>query len=230
MQPPMVSPAEQAQLQMSHSMTQMMQMQMQWMQQMTSMMGPNPNMPVSMMGMPGMQGMPQMSNGGPMMQQQPNAVGGRPQSVPLQSFNGATQQRTMSTLAPSMAGWARSSPALPQIHANGSVYAPSIAPSERSNIGLASRYRPVTTLTEETENNNWAKGASTFTSSTSRPWTNENSSKLANQTLRNVHNADDEDDEQGWAEMKARREKKQKSWKSRKGGNNTLQELYNAPA
>jgi len=231
MQPPMISPAEQAQLQMSHSMTQMMQMQMQWMQQMSSMMGSNPNMPMPPMGMPGMPPMPQGPNGMPMMQQPLNAGPGRPQSVPLQNLNGAHQQRTMSTLTPSMAGWTRSSPAIPQIHGNGSVYAPSIAPSERSNIGLASRYRPVSTMTQETETNDWAKRASTFTSSTFRPWTNENNnSKLGNSTIRNVHTVDDEDEEQGWAEMKARKEKKQKSWKLRKGGNNTLQELYNAPA
>lgn len=231
MQPPTLSPAEQAQLQMSHSVTQMMQMQMQWMQQMTSMMGQNPNMQMPMMGMPGMPQLPQTPNGGPMMQQQSHAPSGRPQSVPLQNFNGAHQQRTMSTLSPSMAGWTRSSPIVPQTHGNGSVYAPSIAPSERSNVGLASRYRPVTTVTQEPENNAWARRASTFTSSTFRPWANENNhSKLASSTVRNVQHADDDDDEQGWAEMKARREKKQKSWKLRRGGNNTLQELYNAPA
>lgn len=230
-QPPMMSPAEQAQVQMSHSMTQMMQMQMQWMQQMTSMMGQNPSMQMPMMGMPGMPQMPPTPNGVPVMQQPPNSTAGRPQSVPLQQFNGGNQQRTMSTLSPSMAGWARSSPAVPQMNGNGPGYAPSIAPSERSNVGLASRYRPVSTMNQETENNDWGKRASTFTSSTFRPYTNENNQpKLANSTIRNVHNADDEDEEQGWAEMKARREKKQKSWKLRKGGNNTLQELYNAPA
>lgn len=38
---------------------------------------------------------------------------------------------------------------------------------------------------------------------------------------------DDDDDEEGWAEMKAKKDKKQKSWKQRKGQNNALQELYN---
>jgi hypothetical protein len=37
---------------------------------------------------------------------------------------------------------------------------------------------------------------------------------------------DDEDDEQGWAEMKMKKDKKQKSWALRKG-HNALQELYN---
>lgn len=153
MSPPTMSPTEQAQIQMSHSMTQMMQMQMQWMQQMTSMMGQNPNMQMPMMNMPGM---PQMQqNGNPMlttpgmpptppMHQNgnsmvtPSGTAGRPQSVPLQSLpNGGPNQRTMSTLTPSMVGWNHSSPAVPQMHRVGSVYAPSIAPSERSNVGLA---------------------------------------------------------------------------------------------
>lgn len=232
MQPP-ISAAEQAQLQMSSQMTQMMQMQMQWMQQMSSMMGQNPNMQMPMVGMPGMPGMPAMPqtpNGGPMLQQQPNGMPGRPQSVPLQNFNGGNQQRPMSALAPSIAGWARSSPAVPQTFVNGSIYAPSIAPSERSNVGLASRYRPVSTMTQEPENNNWARRASTFTPPTFKQFANENSqSKLASSTIRNVQTADDEDDERGWADMKAKREKKQKSWKLRRD-NNTLQELYNAPA
>ena len=40
MMPPMpMTPGDQAQVQMSHQMNQMMQMQMQWMQQMSQMMG-----------------------------------------------------------------------------------------------------------------------------------------------------------------------------------------------
>ena len=187
-------------------------------------MGQQPNMQ-----MPMMMSMPQTSPGGtPMMQPQNGAPLHRPQSVPLQSHNGVGQ-RTTSTLAPSRANWARSSPAIPQIQQNGSVYAHSIAPSERSNIGLAPRYRPVSTVPQENEN--WQKRASTFTSFTSRPWQSENtSSKIGTTTIRNVHPGDEDDDEQGWAEMKARKEKKQKSWKMRRGGSNTLQELYNAPA
>lgn len=242
----MYSPSEQAQLQMSQSMTQMMQMQMQWMQQMAGMMGQQPNMQMPMTGMPGMQGngmpmpmpgMPQMMNGSaPPTPPRHGSPQLRPQSAPLQNLAGPGHlPRAMSTLTPSMSGWNYSSPAVPQIHQTGaSVYAPSIAPSERSNIGLASRYRPVSTATQEPESSNWAKRASTFTTSTFRPWANENSqnhSKLATTTVRPIQHADDEDDEQGWAEMKARKEKKQKSWKLRRGNTGgTLQELYNAPA
>jgi hypothetical protein len=43
---------------------------------------------------------------------------------------------------------------------------------------------------------------------------------------RNTQTVDDDDDDEGWAEMKAKKDKKQKSWKLRKG-QNALQELYN---
>lgn len=226
---PMLTPTEHAQLQMSQSMTQMMQMQMQWMQQMQSMMQQNPNMPVPQMpqmpGMP-MQGMPNM------LPQQPSGMPHRPQSVPLQMAAGG-QQRSMSTLTPGMGqAWHNSSPAVPQLNL-GSVYAPSIAPSERSNVGLASRYRPVSTISQQPEPQrpDWNKRASTFSSATFRPWTNENGpAKSPMSTVRVIPQAnDDEDDEQGWAEMKAKKEKKQRTWKLRKGGNQ-LQELYNTPA
>ena len=231
MQPPMLTPSEQAQLQMSQQMNQMMQMQMQWMQQMSGMMAQNPHMQMPQMPMMGMQGMPQMPQNGPMT---PGAgVPGRPQSVPLQNMD-ARGQRTMSTLTPSMAGWMQSAPVVPQLNIPGSNYAQSIAPSERSNVGLSARYRPVSTMPQEPDQrSNW-KRASTFSSSTFRPTFNENlTPKPAISTVRTVYNAnDDDDDEQGWAEMKARKDKKQKTWKLRKGANNrdTLQELYNAPA
>lgn len=186
-------------------------------------------------GMQGMQGMPQMMhNGVPPTPPSHGSPHLRPQSVPLQGHQGQSHHpRTMSNLSPSMAGWNHSSPAVPQIHHNGaSIYAPSIAPSERSNVGLASRYRPVTTVSQEQEHPQWAKRASTFTSASFRPWANENANsgpKLATSTVRTIQPADDDDDEQGWADMKARKEKKQRSWKMRRGGSNTLQELYNAP-
>lgn len=231
--PPMFSPSEQAQLQMSQSMTQMMQMQMQWFQQMAGMMGQQPNMQMPGMGMQGMP--PMMYNGVPPTPPVHGSPQLRPQSVPLQGMQGLGHHpRTMSALTPSMAGWNHSSPAVPQIHQNGaSIYAPSIAPSERSNVGLASRYRPVTTATAEQETPRWAKRSSTFTAASFRPWANENANsgpKLATTTVRTVQPTDDDDDEQGWADMKARKEKKQKSWRLRRGGSNTLQELYNSPA
>ncbi|KAK5076045.1 hypothetical protein LTR64_008511 [Lithohypha guttulata] len=238
---PVLTPSEHAQLQMSQSMAQMMQMQMQWMQQMSAMMGPNQSMqmpPMPMMGMgmgmgmPGMQSLPQFQQNGVPMQPQHPGMPHRPQSVPLQNIHGG-QQRTMSTLSPSMAPWTNSMPAIPQMVPGGSVYAPSIAPSERSNVGLAPRYRPVSTMTQQAEQQrpNWDKRSSTFSSATFRPYLNENAQTKPTSTIRTITRVnDDEDDEQGWAEMKAKKEKKQRTWKLRKGNTNTLQELYNAPA
>ncbi|KAL2416413.1 hypothetical protein ABEF95_004012 [Exophiala dermatitidis] len=212
--PAPMSAGEQAQLQMSQQMSQMMQMQMQWMQQMQQMMvGPMPAQP----GMP------------PAFGQQ------RPQSVHMQNPGAPPlAQRTMSALNPGMASWNPNSPFIPSININGGNYAPSIAPSERSNIGLASRYRPVSVAPEPEGSS--TRRASTFTSSTFRPWSQADNaprtpmhgakpsvnaigrrSPLANQ--------EDEDDEEGWAEMKKKKEKKQKNWALRKG-QNPLQELY----
>jgi len=218
--PLMLTPADHAQLQMSQQMTQMMQMQMQWMQQMQSMMGPGGQSP---MGAPSLAA--------------PSIYGGqgpRPHSMQPPVAPSHVSQRTMSTLNPGMAPWNSTPSFLPSINVNGN-YAPSIAPSERSNIGLASRYRPVSTVPEPDAPS--ARRASTFTSSSYQPWAQTNnrsagpshSAKPSVNTLGRrsplAQQPDDDDDEQGWAEMKMKKDKKQKNWALRKG-NNGLQELY----
>ncbi|RMZ82007.1 hypothetical protein DV737_g2251, partial [Chaetothyriales sp. CBS 132003] len=207
--PPMLSPGDHAQIQMNQHMTQMMQMQLQWMQQMTNMMGSQ------MSHGPG--------GGGPAPGQPP-----RPQSAMPHLAAPLGQQRAMSTLTPSMANWNLASTA------TATNYAPSIAPSERSNVGLASRYRPVSTIQDAQPA---SRRASTFTSATFRPWSTVDSTSrpLSHVNKPSVNTVgrksplaqiDDDDDEQAWAEMKAKKETKQKTWKLRKG-NNVLQELYN---
>jgi hypothetical protein len=226
--PPMLTPGDQAQIQMSQQMTQMMQMQMQWMQQVQQMVtgqgNPNPGTPQQV----GQQNSVRSSMYGP-----PPQIP-RPQSVQGQNpppFQAG--QRTMSTLNPSMAPWNNGQSFLPSINVNGN-YAPSIAPSERSNVGLASRYRPVSVAPEPDVAS--ARRASTFTTSSFRPW-----SQIDNGPRGPVHAAkpsvntlgrrsplatnDDDDDERGWAEMKLKKDKKQRSWALRKGQND-LQELY----
>ncbi|KIW88017.1 uncharacterized protein Z519_11127 [Cladophialophora bantiana CBS 173.52] len=216
--PPMLSPGDQAQIQMSQQMTQMMQMQMQWMQQMSHMMVGPMTAPQNMPPLPGLQ-MPAF---------------GRPQSLAMQNPpTPQANQRTMSTLNPSMAPWNSKPPMLPSINVNGN-YAPSIAPSERSNIGLASRYRPVSTAPEPDVMS--THRASTFTSSSVRPWSTMDQTRRpsGHATKPSVNTLgrrsplalqDDDDDEQGWAEMKRKKDKKQKTWALRKG-QNTLSELY----
>lgn len=212
--PPMMHPNDQAQV--SQQMAQMMQMQMQWMQQMQQMqqmIGPqvNPNQAMA----------PQYD------QQRPQSVHGQMPAMPYSA------QRTVSTLNPGMAPWNSHSSFIPSINVNGN-YAPSIAPSERNNIGLAARYRPVSIAPEPDASSN--RRASTFTSSSFRPWSQTDNaprvpphgSKPSINLLGRTSplaNQDDDEDEQGWAEMKKKKDKKQRNWTIRKGLN-PLQELY----
>lgn len=246
---PMLSPAEQAQIQVSQQMTQMMQMQMNWMQ--------------SMMQMQAMQNgtQPPMNNANLTPQMPPANM--RPMSMPATAVLNnpppprQVDQRTLSMLDPSMSSrWNNmrpmSSNGLNVPHGQG--YAPSIAPSERSNVGLAPRYRPVSTIQPDQKPGN---RASTFTSSTLKPWTDENRipplseltprsntakpTSTATVTVRPISNAgvtpspsrnvtapDDEDDEEGWAEMMKQREKKKSGWKLKRGTTTNLSELLHA--
>lgn len=166
-------------------------------------------------------------------------------------------QRTLSMLDPSMAQWNRQSAYFPSAQdMNGNMghlppmgapgYAPSVAPSERSNIGTASRYRPVSTI-QPVQNNR----SSTFTASTSRPWLGDvrNSSftsvtSVSPQPRPNPLNAatrpvsglvtsaknaseDDEDDEAAWKEMAKAKEKKSKGWRLRRGSS-PLSEVFHS--
>ena len=192
---------------MAQQMNQMMQMQMQWMQQMTAMQQGGQPMDMQMPQAPGMT---------PGMLAPPGQIP-RPMSMPLQQHGQQIPRqngRTMSTLSPGMTNWNRTSSFAPSIHLNGSGqgYTPSIAPSERSNVGLASRYRPVSTFLGA--NQPMSKRSSTFTSSTFQPsWSNDSPGPQSpgNSTIRAVGSAppaidrkplskspvDDDDDDQG---------------------------------
>ncbi|KAL8950066.1 MAG: hypothetical protein Q9222_003869, partial [Ikaeria aurantiellina] len=151
--PPPMSPGDEAQIQMSQQMTQMMQMQMQWMQQMQQMMAGGmqpgqqmPPMPAGMPPMPPPHGQPAMNNmflspQGQMVRPMSHSAPSSPSLVQQQ------QQRAMSMMSPiSGPQWPSSKSATPSLMSGAlgpQGYAPSIAPSERSNIGQPSRYRPV---------------------------------------------------------------------------------------
>ncbi|KAJ5180448.1 hypothetical protein N7492_003658 [Penicillium capsulatum] len=254
---PSPSATEQAQINLSHQMSQMMQMQMEWMQSMFQMQGmtpppmnggvPSPPVmrggavpPGAPIGAPAMQGVPMA---GP-----PSATGGRmnlrPSSMPSAAGNPSSyENRTLSMIDPNIAMRRTGSP-MPNLTEGPSrpntSYAPSIAPSERSNMGLASRYRPVSVMQGE-------PGAGHYVSSpSSMPWGDENqpthlspaqahaqmpkSSTLATVTVRPVSRAsqagmgtrqpqarsDDEDDDEAWADMAKKREKKKSTWKSKR--------------
>ena len=248
---PMMTPGDQAQIHMSQQMNQMMQMQMQWMQQMQQM--------VQMQG--GQPGQQQAPPGPPQHQQMMSNVNGhllppgaqmsRPMSLaqhPALNNTGTMpmDQRPMSMPGPSMSTqWpqqrnSRISTYAPSTMAGASGaapgYTPSIAPSERSNIGMPSRYRPVSTvdLTDDAKNIRKSSGTSSFIN-TLPAWSEQQppnavSSPSAGKTpgaagpggkkkkkkKSGNGGGSDEDDDEGWEEMRRSRERKKSSWRLRK--------------
>jgi hypothetical protein len=260
MGPQPMTPNEQAQLNLSNQMQNMMQMQMQWMGQMMQMQG--------MQGMPGTPPMmagampPQMMGGMPMqggpmgppsmsghpMAGSPSVMGLNPNLRPMsmQGPPGAMapnfeQQRTLSMLDPNIAARRGSPlphlPGGPPFRPNTGGYAASIAPSERSNAGLASRYRPVSVMGGEpapgvsavhkgwNDENNHQSSLSVTQSHMGLP----KSSSLATVTVRPVSRTsqspagrkpsalDDDNDDEGWADMMKKRDKKKSGWKLKRG-------------
>ncbi|PKY01305.1 hypothetical protein P168DRAFT_330002 [Aspergillus campestris IBT 28561] len=231
--PPAISASEQAQIELSQQMSSMMQMQMQWMQQMIQMQGGQgpAQSPMSSGGLPFPPGFnpamlpPSMPSPGPFHDASP----GYP-----------TNQRTLSMLDPNVSSRLNSAPMPynPMAHRPhtpaGQGYAPSIAPSERSNVGLAPRYRPVSTMQ--------AEAATSADASLPRQWNDENqksflsvaspaASRLAQRPISSgsksaasvqgnrVRQDEDEDEDEGWADMMKKREKKRDNWKLKKETN-----------
>ena len=197
MNPMMLSPGDQAQIQMSQQMQQFMQMQMQFMQMMTAGQGP-----------------PQ--NGG--VPQSPMGEIPRPNSSQYLRPENASQQhqRAMTMMEPNAAPWMQPGGMFggpPSIRLQGG-YAPSIAPSERSNVGLPGRYRPVSQAPAPLDN----KSRASTMSGALQGWENKN----AQSTIRPVKKSgdvSDEDDEEGWEEMAKKREKKKSLWRTKRDTN-----------
>ena len=233
---PSLSPGDQAQIQMSQQMQQMMQMQMQWMQQMMAMQQGQQTLAPPQM--PFMQG--QMPPGGFLSPQNPNML--RPMSMgsnAMPSPQAQQQQRAMSMLNPNVSQqWGqqsnRNTGTLSMM--SGALvnqgYAPSIAPSERSNIGQPSRYRPVSiapneknsrsnTLSSQNILQGWNGAKSGGVQATVKAVSGDAKGK---QTA--GKGSDDEDDDAGWKALKANREKKKSSWKLKKTDDNGLGDLY----
>lgn len=190
MNPMMLTPGDQAQMQMSQQMQQFMQMQMQFMQMMTQGQGP-----------PGPNGHMSHQFGDT---QRPQSAQGIPQLRP-----GSSHQRAMSSLDPNSAPWMQHGVTFtPSIHPGG--YAPSIAPSERSNVGLPGRYRPVSQVPLADN-----KSRASTMSGALQGWENKNGQATI-KAVKKPTNIEDEDDEEGWEEMAKKREKKKTLWKSKK--------------
>ncbi len=224
--PAMLTPGDQAQIQMNQQMQQFMQMQMQFMQ----MMAANGNGPQrSMSHMPSQSMGALASMGGPM-----GGIGlgvgmGLGGSDMRHSFidSGSVMDapmsrpehmRTMSMVQPSSASWVQ-----PPLHPGyassirfqgAQGYAPSIAPSERSNIGLPGRYRPVSQIQPTAPLPDHLRKSMTMSGAIGG-W--EQDRKQTNKSpLQSPATPTDDDDEEGWEAMKTRREKKKSMWRSKK--------------
>ncbi|KAF3934054.1 hypothetical protein ABW19_dt0204042 [Dactylella cylindrospora] len=211
-QPP--SATEAVQLQMASQMTQMMQIQMQWMQQMSQM---NNQQQQQMMGMmpPGMMpGMNPMMNRNSLMPNMNMMMPGQRAmsmvdtgSVPhFQPGPGMMGQQPGVGLSPGYAGSVyghNRSSTMPTFMQPG--YTPSIAPSERSNIGQPSRYRPVT-YQGGSGNSSAGGGGRTGTMTSGVPPNLK--SPLAKR--------EDSDDEDGWAEMDKKKKEKKETWRKKR--------------
>jgi hypothetical protein len=203
----MLSPGDAAQIQMAQQMQEFMQMQMQFMQIMTS----NQGRPQSQNGpLPQIPAFPPIGN-----------VGQPPQQgIPPGSASG----RTMSMLDPNVAPWQqqnfqRNTVYAPSVQIGG--YAPSIAPSERSNVGLPGRYRPVSHH-PAAEN----KSRASTMPGTLENWIDAKPGSATVKLVKKPGNASDEDDEEGWEAMRQKREKKKSIWRSKKDdANEELKDL-----
>jgi hypothetical protein len=195
MLPPPLTPGDEAQLAMTAQMQQFMQMQMQFMQMMTA--GGTPSQAGSGVQSPGMQ---------------PPGPGHRASTPNLLSPASARPgsammpQRAMSSLDPNAAPWGRQS-IMPGGLVQHAGYAPSLAPSERSNVGHPGRYRPVSVFRERGE----ASRTSTMSGAQPDGW-NENLRTEAPK----VQPEDEDEEQQAWEKMKAKRDKKRSLWRDKR--------------
>jgi hypothetical protein len=124
----------------------------------------------------------------------------------------------------------------------GPGYTPSIAPSERSNVGQPSRYRPVSTVNDAPNGRAQSLTSSmtlqAFTNQEARPQSRQ---ELPKSTIRIVdkpkgtpkvttRQIDAEDDDDGWLEMAKKRSEKKFSWRKKEPKESqdapALKELY----
>ena len=232
---PMISPGEEAQIQLSQQMTQMMQMQMEWMQGMMAMqqgLSPGQQLQAGQATLPMSSQNPPTIHIGPMAPAQLQ----RPTSMAVNSTPGAPQEqrRTMSMLDPSMAHqWSQQgnrtlvAPSMMGGALGTQSYAPSLAPSERSNIGMPARYRPVS-IAPADEHSTKNLRASTFTAGALQGYNDkcaDSSVRLVDPVKKKV--ADEDDDEDGWELMKIKREKKKSTWKHKKANERgNMEDVY----
>ncbi|KAI4725418.1 hypothetical protein E4T49_06860 [Aureobasidium sp. EXF-10728] len=239
-----------AEQQNTQQMMQLMAMQTQMMQQMMAMQGgqmPQMQMPQMPQLSPQHNGFPNMLPNG---MQRPMSMGGPNGQQPgMLGPQGPMHQQqrssTMTNLKPpgyagSMYDYSLSAPR--------GGYTPSIAPSERSNVGMPSRYRPVTmegstsrtaSMTSQSGIQNFAKkNASTGSFLNPNNIPASNGSNVPRTTIKVIDKPrgsprspqprpDEEDDDEGWAQLrKKREERKKRGTAGGKSQEQTLEELY----
>ncbi|KAG5927791.1 hypothetical protein E4U53_002801 [Claviceps sorghi] len=223
MTPPILSPGDQAQIQMNQQMHQFMQMQMHFMQMMATNQNGAPIPQQTAMQPPyggsvmsgGMMGNPSMGDLNrrsimmdPMMEP--------PRQVDHLNNHGP-HTRTMSMVQPNSSSFiAPFGQGIPPSRGAGGAYTPSMAPSERSNVGLPGRYRPVSQALGEGSPSRLGQHVRSNTISGDLSNWSDDKSKSTVKLLRSSGEPSDDDDEQGWEAMKARREKKRSLWKGRR--------------
>ncbi|KAM0221922.1 hypothetical protein ACHAPA_001815 [Fusarium lateritium] len=212
MAPPQLTVGDQAQIQMTQQMSQFMQMQMQFMQMMAS---------NGQQQQGGMMPPMEMPYGGMSATQSMNDISGRhsmmlePTLEPPQRMDAGmrtmsmVQPRPGSSFLPLPGGYAGSVHGMPM-----GGYTPSIAPSERSNIGLPGRYRPVSQMPGPAVPDPHRR-TSTMSGALGR-WDEPKGKSTINVVSASGDGSDD-DEEEGWEAMKAKRDKKRSMWKSKKG-------------
>lgn len=212
-QPP-ISVGDQAQIQMTQQMSQFMQMQMQFMQMMAAN-GQQPNG-----AMPPMQVPMQTPHMGPAGSHSMNDLSSRhsvmldPTLEPPRRMDAS--MRTMSMIGPpSGPSFMQQQPGYAgSVYGPGMGYTPSIAPSERSNIGLPGRYRPVSQAINPVVPDVHRR-TNTMSGALGR-W-DESKGRSTINVIGATGDGSDDDDEEGWEAMKAKRDKKRSMWKSKKG-------------
>ena len=244
---PMAPPDNEAQTQMSNQMTQMMQMQMQWMQQMQQMQqmvaGGMQNMQLGQQQQPFAVQQQMMNNGflsppGPTPGIAPMGSYSAPQTPGL---GDASQPRAMSMISPSTGQqWAAkgnvrlTAPSVMTGALGNQGYTPSIAPSERSNVGMPSRYRPVS-IAPTDEVLRPTSRMSTFTSGRFPAQPDRRSGisptigpvqPSKQPSRRQNRSTSDDDDDEGWEEMRSKREQVKQSRKSKKIDGPDLRDIY----
>lgn len=216
----------------SQMIAQMMQMNMQLMQSVQNLAGgaaqvPQPGMLQSFGPSP----QQQMTNGflsAPGQTSRPTSMGSHSAST-SQGLGQQGQQRAMSMMG-SINGslWPSKGNQRMTMMSGSSMgnqgYAPSIAPSERSNIGMPSRYRPVS-IAPADEAPRSSLRESGFISGQLHVDSKDRRGSLMTTGIRPVQKSpspprlstvSDDDDDEGWEQMKHKREKKKSSWKSKK--------------